>query len=207
MSLLDEMRNAAESSGGGGATFLKLKDGEQVRVRFLNELTEDAPLYDKDRGLGHLARVHQNPANFKLQAACTMATEQKCWACEQTTVNKKWYPKKKFYIAVLVKSSEGNEVKVLNQGFTEQHVILNLIEFAEEYGTVCDRDYKIKRRGAEMNDTSYTITPLDKSDMPDLEGVNVPDLTGFVRNVPYAEQEAFFSGKASEEGGSSSDGW
>ena len=41
-------------------------------------------------------------------------------------------------------------------------LVLNLIEYEEEYKTITDRNYKLKRRGEGFK-TKYTATPMDSS--------------------------------------------
>ena len=43
-------------------------------------------------------------------------------------------------------------------------MVVELIEYEEEYGSITDRNYKLKRRGEDIN-TKYTATPMDKCDM------------------------------------------
>ena len=43
-------------------------------------------------------------------------------------------------------------------------MVLGLVEFEEEYGSITDRNFKLKRRGKGM-DTKHTATPMDKSPM------------------------------------------
>ena len=220
MGLLDRMKHDAEkaSEGGGNkADFLKLKDKQQVRVRFLQEISEDAPGFNEKYGLAHYVRVHQAPDNFKLKALCT-ADDGGCWACEQIDVplmkdgkdiSWKWKPKGTFYINALVTIDGETVVKVINQGMSDKHIVKNLLEFNEEYGSISDRDYKMKRTGADMNNTAYMLTPLDKAPLPEGDW-EIIDLAKLVRKVDYAAQEAFYSGESTEDGSSSSndsDGW
>ena len=205
-SILDKMRSDAENKGGGNA-YLKMADKEQLRIRFLQELDEQAPGYDKDKGLALYVRLHQNPENFKKQAVCTYEDEGDCWACNQIDSNPKWRAKGRLFVNVLVTDKTGERtVKVLNQNASfEKHCIVQLLEYAEEYGTITDRDYKIKRTGTDMNNTSYTLTPLDKADTPDLEGLELHDLSKFVRNIAPDKQEEFFTAGEPEKSGT--DGW
>ena len=43
-----------------------------------------------------------------------------------------------------------------------------LIGFANEYEGLCDREYKWSREGAGRDDTKYTLTPKDKTNLEDL---------------------------------------
>lgn len=217
-SIIDRMKRDAEKKS--GSKYVQLKDKEQVRVRFLQELDPNAPGFDEKAGLAFYTQVHSNPKNFKRQAACTADTEGKCWACDQLDKpgkeQWKWKPKGRLYVNVLVKSPEGNKVQVLQQGMSDKHVANMMLEFADEYGSLTDRDYKFKRSGADMNNTSYSLTPLEQSPL-DLEGLELIDLTKLVKVVAPADQEAFYlseddedgpfdGGSTSSESGSSS-GW
>lgn len=211
-SIIDRMKADAERRTEG--KFLQLKDKEQVRVRFLQELDTEAPGYDEKAGLAAYVLVHTNPKNFKRGAACTFETEGSCWACEQLDKPGKeqwrWKPKGKLFINVLVKTPEGNKVKVLQQGMSDKHVANQMLEFADEYKSLTDRDYKFKRTGADMNNTSYNLTPLEKSPL-ELDGLELFDVTKMVKTVPYADQEAFYLSEdddsSSDDSGSGSSGW
>jgi hypothetical protein len=72
----------------------------------------------------------------------------------------------------------------------------SVIEQATEIGTITDKWFKIKRKGAGQTDTSYLLTPLGKHDK-NVEDFEVFDLDNAVRTVPYAMQKAhYFDGEA-----------
>ena len=200
-SLIDRMKQDQERKS--GSKYVQLKDKEQVRLRILQELDPKAPGYDEKAGLAFYTQVHSNPKNFKRQAACTADTEGRCWACEQLDKpgkeQWKWKPKGRLYVNVLVKTPEGTKVQVLQQGMSDKHVANQMLDFADEYGSITDRDYKFKRTGADMNNTSYNLTPLEQSHL-DLTDLELIDLTKLVRNVAYADQEAFYLAEDDDEG-------
>lgn len=205
-SLIQQMQAGAEAQGSGGGKFLSMKDKDQFRIRFLQELDENAPGYSEKRGLAAYVHVHQNPKNFKKQALCTLATEGNCWACEQVNgpgkESYRWKPKARFYVNVLVQTPEGEKVKVLQQGMSDKHCAKALLEYAVEYGSITDRDYKIKRTGSDMNNTAYMLTALDKSPLPaDVDELELFDLSALTKRVPSADQEAFFNETDEEESG------
>lgn len=218
-SLIDRMKQDAEGKGG---SYLKLKDGQQVRLRFLQELDPKASGYNEELGLAFYTMVHSAPGNFKKSAECTKDSEGACWACEQVDTSGvwkddkgkdaswKWKPKGRLYVNVLVTDSDGQSVKVLQQGLSDKHIANNLIENAEEYGSITDRDYKLKRKGDGMNNTSYTLTSLDKSPL-EVEGLTLHDLSKLVRAVAYANQETFYTSDEDDaegtESGGGSNGW
>lgn len=201
--ILEQMQKDADAANNGD--YLKLADKEQLRIRFLQELSEEAPGYDEARGLASYVKVHQNPKDFKKQALCTRGEGNgDCYGCEQyskgTKETGRWKPKGRLYVNVLVKAADGDQIKVLQQSLFAKHVALTLMEFAAEYGSITDRDYKIKRTGTEMNNTSYSLTPLEKSDSPTIEG-ELHDLSTVVRHVPYDEQHDFYEATDAEGAG------
>ena len=48
--------------------WLRLEEGQSVKVRFVNELDEDSPNYDKDRDLAIVVAEHTNPQDYKRKA-------------------------------------------------------------------------------------------------------------------------------------------
>lgn len=209
-SIIDQMQKDADSQGNGESPYLSLKDKDQFRIRFLQELSEAAPGHSETRGIAAYIQIHQSPANFKKQAQCTKKSEGKCYGCEQyearaTKESGRWKSKGRLYVNVLVKTSDGDKVKVLQQSMSPKHVALTLLEFASEYGSITDRDYKIKRTGTDMSNTSYSLTPLDTSPLPDdVDKLTLHDLTKMVKVVPYDEQDGFYNETAET---SESAGW
>ena len=67
-------------------------------------------------------------------------------------------------------------------------------------GSITNLMWRIKRNGSKT-DTSYTIIPLAKDEAPfDFSSLELFDLEKTaVRHVPYAEQEAFYTGSGSQE--------
>lgn len=191
-----------DMQGGGGdrvkAKFFKLKDGESARVRFLQELDADSPNYNAEAGLGFLAIEHQAPGNFMKRCLCTIDEEGRCFGCEQFNAGEKGYrAKMKLYINALVTLADGTkEVQVLSQGMGPKSVTPALIEAAGDYGSISNREFKLKRTGAGQTDTSYTLIPQDKDDAPyDVSQHELFDLEKVVFQVPYEQQAAYFAGQ------------
>ena len=46
------------------ARWLKVEDGQSVKIRFVNELDADSPNYDKGRGLAIVVAEHTNPRDY-----------------------------------------------------------------------------------------------------------------------------------------------
>ncbi len=203
MKTLAELAKSIEkktNTDGPKREFLTLKDGQSERIRFRQELTEDGEGYDSEKGSALIVRVHTYPLDFRKKLGCTAESEEfgnQCWACEQIAENKKWYSKQRFYINLGVLNEEGVwEAKMFEQGFGDSHIGQTLVEFGTEYGSIVNRPYKIKRSGSEMNNTSYSLTPLAEADEPkELAELELLSFDGLVKYLPYDEQAAYFYGQ------------
>lgn len=181
--------------------WVKLEDGESVKIRFLQELDPDSPSYNEKNGLGFIAVEHTNPKDYRRKALCTMEDQGKCWGCEQHRKDFKagWKGRSRLYINVLV--DDGKEdpyVAILSQGSSGKTVTPTLIEYAGEMGSITNLMWRIKRSGTKT-DTSYTIIPLAKDEAAfDYSSLELYALEiSAVRDLPYTEQEGFFSGEPS----------
>ena len=190
--------NESDSTKG---RWVKLGDGESVKIRFLQELDPDSPSYNEKNGLGFIAVEHTNPKDYRRKALCTMEDQGKCWGCEQHRKDFKagWKGRSRLYINVLV--DDGKEdpyVAILSQGSSGKTVTPTLIEYAGEMGSITNLMWRIKRSGTKT-DTSYTIIPLAKDESEfDYSSLELYALeASAVRDLPYTEQEGFFSGEPS----------
>ena len=200
-------RPAHESSEGSKATWVKIEDGESVKVRFLQELDPDSPTYNEKNGLGFIAIEHTNPSDYRRKALCSMDDQGKCYGCEQHRKDYKagWKGKPRLYINVLVDNGKDDPtVAVLSQGISGKTITPTLNEYAKEMGSITNLMWRIKRTGLKT-DTSYTIIPLQKDESEfDSSGLELHDLlVTAVRDLPYVEQEAFFAGEVKKAEGSS----
>lgn len=215
---LDKIKQKLETKGGGSfddeSPFLTLKDGDSYSIRFIQEISDDSPFYDERRGTMEIVEEHtgQGPEGYKRRAVCTFEEDGRCWACEQTTlpeIGKKWKPRMRFYVNVIVRGVDGapDKVKILAQGFGDKNIGKYLIECSSEYDGLGGQDFKISRSGSGMNDTNYTIVPRAPKPMSEADkAFEVRDLSRYVKYVAYEDQADFYSGNAtgSEEDNS---GW
>lgn len=211
---LEKLNEDSQRSAGSSVPWVKLKGGQSVKVRFLQELDSGSKYYREDKGQIVVLAEHSDPANFRLKMQCSMDTEGRCYGCEQHKANPKakWGRKLRLYAAVLVKDDEGSEVKILSQGIGSNSITPALIEYAKESGAVTDRVWKITRTGDEFNNTSYAIIGFDREPdgFDDLDDYEVPDLEKVAtRQIPYEEQAAFFNNGAmpAEAPASGGGGW
>jgi len=73
----------------------------------------------------------------------------------------KWTPVKQG--AQILYKEDVNEIRILRTKFGKDNYLKNMVlKFADEYGTLCDRDYKFSRTGASTK-TSYSFVPRDPS--------------------------------------------
>jgi hypothetical protein len=202
---LNKALDKPQSSGGEGtkARWVKLEDGESVKIRFLQELDPDSPSYNEKNGLGFIAVEHTNPKDYRRKALCTMDDQGKCFGCEQHRKDYKagWKGKSRLYINVLV--DDGKEdpyVAILSQGSSGKTITPTLIEYAGEMGSISNLMWRVKRTGTKT-DTSYTAIPLAKDESAfDSSSLELYDLEKVaVRDLPYSDQESFFSGEGSQE--------
>ena len=183
------------------ARWVKLEDGESVKIRFLQELDPDSPHYNDKVGLGFIAVEHTNPKDYRRKALCSMQDQGKCWGCEQHRKDYKagWKGRSRLYINVLV--DDGKEdpyVAILSQGSSGKTITPTLIEYAGEMGSISNLMWRVKRTGLKT-DTSYTAIPLAKDEKPfDASSFELYKLEEVaIRDLPYSEQEAFFNGEGS----------
>lgn len=210
---LKDLNKALDKPHSGGsegtkAKWLKLEDGESIKIRFLQELDPDSPSYNEKMGLGFIAVEHTNPKDYRRKALCTMEDQGKCWGCEQHRKDYKagWKGRSRLYINVLVDNGkEDPYVAILSQGSSGKTITPTLIEYAGEMGSISNLMWRIKRAGAKT-ETSYTAIPLAKDEQPfDTSALELYKLEEVaVRDLPYADQEQFFNGEGGSQDSSAS---
>jgi hypothetical protein len=177
--------------------WLKLADGQAVKVRFIEELDEDSPNYSADRGLSLVVKEHTNPKDYRRKAVDTMESEGRDWAEEMHRKDPKagWRGRLRFYCNVLVDDGiEDPYVAIWSMGVSKQSAFNTIREYAIETGSISNINWKLKRSGA-GTDTSYTLIPSAPDSEPyDWSKVEPFNIDLALNNVPYAEQEAYYLG-------------
>ena len=133
--------------------WLKIEDGESVKVRFLQELDADSPNYNNKLGCGFIALEHTNPKDYRRKALDTMETEGRDWANEQHRKDPKagWKARTRIYINVLVDDGKNEPyVAILSQGTSGKTITPTLIEYAGEMGSITNLMWRIKRNGSNI---------------------------------------------------------
>ena len=177
--------------------WLKLADGQSVKIRFIEELDEDSANYNASRGLSLVVKEHVNPKDYKRKAVDTMDTEGRDWAEEMHRKDPKagWRGRLRFYCNVLVDDGiEKPYVAIWSMGISKQSSFNTIREYALETGSISNVVWKMKRNG-QGTETNYTMIPAAPDKEPfDWTGIEPFNLDKVVREVVYAEQEAFYLG-------------
>jgi hypothetical protein len=192
---------------GSKVRWLKLADGQAVKIRFIEELDEDSPSYADERGLALVVKEHTNPKDYRRKAVDTMDVDGRDWAEEMHRKDPKagWRARMRFYCNVLVDDGlEAPYVAIWSMGVSKQSSFNTIREYAIETGSISNLTWKLKRNG-QGTETSYTLIPS----VPDKEPYEWTDIRPFplesaLNKVPYAEQEAYYLGFDTPSGGSSS---
>ena len=177
--------------------WLKLADGQAVKLRFIEELDDESANYNAERGLALVVKEHTNPKDYKRRALDTMETEGRDWAEEMHRKDPKagWRGRLRFYCNVLVDDGiEEPYVAIWAMGISKQSAFNTIREYALETGSISNLTWKLKRNG-QGTETSYTLIPGG----PDKEPFDWSKATPFplekaLNKIPYAEQEAFYLG-------------
>ena len=177
--------------------WLKLTDGQSVKIRFIEELDEDSPSYKENRGLSLVVKEHTNPKDYRRKAVDTMESEGRDWAEEMHRKDPKagWRGRLRFYCNVLVDDGiEEPYVAIWSMGVSKQSAFNTIREYAIETGSISNVQWKLKRSGS-GTETSYTLIPSAPDSEPyDWSTVEPYDIDLALNHVPYAEQEAFYLG-------------
>jgi hypothetical protein len=187
--------------------WLKLADGQAVKIRFVEELDEDSAHYNDNRGLALVVKEHTNPKDYRRKAVDTMDSEGRDWAEEMHRKDPKagWRGRLRFYCNVLVEDGlEDPYIAVWSMGVGKQSPFNTIREFALETGSISNLTWKLKRNGV-GTETSYTLIPSAPDAEPfDWNQYKPFDLDLALNHVPYAEQEAFYLGFDSQNSSTTS---
>ena len=178
--------------------WLKLEDGETVKLWILQELDRGAENYHEENGIGLMATEHSNPDNWRKKALCTASETERCLGCEKNKEDWKagWKQKSRIYLNVLVERKDGTrEVAVMSQANGPRSVIGPMIlSLAIEENTITNRWYTLQKQG-EKKETTYNFTPSFKESKdvdPTEYADKLFDLHKAVRHVAYEDQFDFY---------------
>lgn len=142
--LISEMKERIAKSGTSKKEVLYFAPDSIKRIRFLQEL---------DTGFNF---SFHSDFNAKVFALCKdQENHEDCDMCSDGIALLD-------YFAWSVWDYDANAVRILNFKATGVSPVPALIEMFEEFGTITDRDYKIKKVGKGTGG-SFVVTPLDKT--------------------------------------------
>jgi hypothetical protein len=177
--------------------WLKLADGQSVKIRFVEELDEESANYAESRGLALVVKEHTNPKDYRRKAVDTMETEGRDWAEEMHRKDPKagWRARLRFYCNVIVDDGiEAPYVAIWSMGVSKQSSFNTIREYALETGSISNLQWKLKRNG-QGTETSYTLIPTSPDAQPfDWSAFEPFPLEMALSKIPYAEQEAYYLG-------------
>ena len=141
--LIEQMKEKIAKSGSSKKDILYFGKDTQKRIRFLQELDE-----------GYVFEFHNNwdPSIFEL--CKDTENHENCKLCEEGISIQDQY-------VWSVWDYDSSSVKLIQFKATGLTPIPAFIEMYEEFGTILDRDYKVKKVGQGQG-ASYVVTPLDK---------------------------------------------
>jgi len=211
LSAIRKKMDGPKFEDGPKAKWLKLADGQSVKIRFVNEVDADSPHYTQDRGLAIVVAEHTNPKDYRRKALCSLEEEGRCFGCEQHRKDPKagWKAKLRFYTNVLVDDGTEKYVAVWSQGVgPKSPTTTMLIEYAGDANSITNLNWRLKRSGTGTQ-TSYALIPLATDSEPfDWSGVEPFELEKVaVRSIAYSDQENFFMGVDADTTVSTSVDW
>lgn len=140
---LNSIKSEIKKSGTSKGKFLFFKDGSKVRVRFLTDMEEG------------LEVTFHDSYSLGVNVPCQEEFGRECEYCGNEDLRTR-----KMYVWS-VYDYESKEVKLLMAAVNNCSPVPALAALYESYGTLCDRDYEIKRVGSGQS-TTYSVIPQDK---------------------------------------------
>jgi hypothetical protein len=159
-SMLDIIKQKMQNAGRNFGDMFGLGDGKKSKGRFLSDF-EDAIKVN----------MHDKWQEF-MPTPCLKHVGKKCPYCERDDVRTRehfcwtWY------------EYETNKKLLFMFPAQENTPLPDMISALETYGTLCDRDFVVSRKGTRQ-DTSYKVMPLDKGKFKGKD------------DEPYTEDEIF----------------
>ena len=144
MSILDSIKAQVKSAGSNKGKFVYFKEDVKHRIRFLTEFDEGMEI------------AFHDSYEEKIMTPCFETFGEDCPYCNKEGLR----TRSQFLWSVW--DYDANEVKVLMAPVNNCSPVPGLMGFYDEYGTILDRDYVLKKTGKGTN-SSYTIVPGDKA--------------------------------------------
>jgi len=185
---------------------------DSFKVRFMQELDEEASNFDPEQGLAVIAVERVSPYDFKKRALCTLEEEGKCYpeewhkAAQAAGKDKNgddykggWRQRENFYITVLVERDGKVQTEIIQRNLHNSFVA-DLVEIHEDDGTITEKTYILKKRGSGTQTQWILKESKDELEIGDHKAYDL-DQTA-LRHIPYDQQPAFFGeGKVAADSG------
>lgn len=143
MGLLDSIKNDVKKSGQNKGKFIYFREGQKIRVRFLQDMDDGLEIEWHDsyeRGIN---------------VPCQEIFGRECEYCDDDTLR----TRKQYCWSIW--NYETKEVQLFMFAVNNCSPIPALVAMYENYGTLMDRDYVISVSGKQQNKT-FQVVPMDK---------------------------------------------
>jgi len=172
-----------------------------VKVRFLQEFTEDSPTFDSSRGLISFLVEHTSPHNFLRRAECSYDSEGRCFACEMNKVETEftgkdgqvkrfpWKQQSNMYTWIV---TEDGDLQLLSRPAPGNFFdLVHGFATGQGKGSLTKFEFEISK-GPQKNDKWNLMPQFEPSfEVPEFD--KLPDInTAVARKIPYAEQKKFY---------------
>lgn len=144
MGIISKIKEAAAKAGNNKDKILYVKEGEKVRVRFLQEI---------DDGFDFV--FHDSFADG-INTLCREQFGKDCPLCENESL------RTRSLFAWSVWNYDTKKVEIALYAVNNCTPVQSLINMSETYNTIMDRDYVLQKTGKQQN-TTYTVIPMDKN--------------------------------------------
>lgn len=143
MGLLDSIKQDAKKSGQSKGKFIYFREGQKVRIRFLQDMEDGMEIEFHD--------------SFEqgINVPCQEIFGRDCPHCNDDSLR----TRKQYCWSVW--DYENKEVKLFMFPVNNCTPIPALVAMYENYGTITDRDYVISVSGKQQNKT-FSVVPMDK---------------------------------------------
>lgn len=143
MGLLDSIKQDARKSGQSKGKFIYFREGQKVRIRFLQDMDDGLEL------------LFHDSFERSINVPCQELFGRDCPYCNDESVR----TRKQYCWSVW--DYENKEVKLFMFPVNNCTPIPALVAMYENYGTITDRDYVITVSGKQQNKT-FSVVPMDK---------------------------------------------
>lgn len=143
MGLLDSIKQDAKKSGQSKGKFIYFREGQKVRIRFLQDMDDGMEI------------TFHDSYEQGINTPCQEIYGRECPYCNDDSLR----TRKQYCWSVW--DYENKEVKLFMFPVNNCTPIPALVAMYENYGTITDRDYVISVSGKQQNKT-FSVVPMDK---------------------------------------------